>query len=206
MITIHCLAYSRALRVVWLMEHLGAQYALERYDRTESFEAPDALKAIHPLGKSPTIVDGDLVLTESATILRYVVEKHGAGGLLPETGTQAFWRHEQWLDYAESSLGVPVMASLLASMQDKEIPDKIARELKTNLDFLEETLKGRDFLLGDSLTIADIQMSYLVALAAAGGLIADHPEIAGYWDRLQNQPGLKKAEAAAGPMKPPFGD
>lgn len=206
MITIHCLAYSRALRVIWLMEHLGADYALERYDRTESFEAPDALKKVHPLGKSPTIEDGDLVLTESATILRYVVEKHGAGGLLPETGTSKFWLHEQWLDYAESSLGVPVMASLMASMQDKEVPEKIAKELKTNLGFVQDTLKGQDFLLGDSLTVADIQMSYLVSLVAAAGMIGDYPEIDAYWKRLKEQPGLKKAESVAGPMKPPFGD
>src|SRR6185503_12722988 len=79
MITIHHLSRSRSERIVWLMEELGLEYKLERFQRESTGAAPEALKEIHPLGKAPVISDGQTVLAESGAIVDYIVHRHGAG-------------------------------------------------------------------------------------------------------------------------------
>lgn len=205
MIKLHCLAYSRALRVLWLLEALGAPYELVRYDRTESFQAPDTLKEVHPLGKSPTIEDDGLVLAKSATILRYVHDKHGAGRFVPSAGTAEHWEHESWLDYVESSLAMPVMVTLFARMQGTPdaVSPRIKRALDIHLGYVAARVKDRTFLMGDALTLADMQMSYILALAEAGDMLAGVPEISSYWARLQADPAFVRTTEIAGQMAPP---
>lgn len=205
MIKLHCLANSRALRVVWLLEALSAPYELVKYDRTAEFRAPDSLKSIHPLGKSPTIEDGGLVLAESATILRYVHHRHGNGRFVPAADTAEHWEHESWLDYVESSLAMPVMVVLFARMQTSPEPvsPRIQRALDTHLGYLANRVKDRAFLMGDTLTLADMQMSYILALAEFGDMLGDAPEIAAYWARLQADPGFQRTAEIAGQMAPP---
>ena len=72
MLTLHHLNYSRSIRVLWLLEELGIEYDLVKYERVENFRAPPELKAIHPLGKAPVLVDEALTLAESAPILAYI--------------------------------------------------------------------------------------------------------------------------------------
>ncbi|MEY8843242.1 glutathione S-transferase N-terminal domain-containing protein, partial [Cribrihabitans sp. XS_ASV171] len=86
MITLHALQYSRAIRVLWLLSDLGEQCKRVDYERTQEFRAPEELSRVHPLGKSPVIEDDGLVLAESATILRYLVEKHGDDSHQPPRG------------------------------------------------------------------------------------------------------------------------
>ncbi|SIT01475.1 Glutathione S-transferase, N-terminal domain [Roseivivax lentus] len=116
MIDIHCLQYSRAVRVVWLMEDLGQGYNLIEYPRTDAFRAPPALAEVHELGKSPVVEDGKLVLAESATILRYLVDKFADTTHRPDTGTREFWQHEELFDYVESAFAAAAMGVLLPAM------------------------------------------------------------------------------------------
>ncbi|WP_394688724.1 glutathione S-transferase N-terminal domain-containing protein [Hoeflea sp.] len=103
MITLHALKFSRATRVLWLLEDLGQPCQRIDYDRTDEFRAPEALSKIHPLGKSPVIEDDGEMIAESSTILRYLVAKHGDHGHRPDRGTADYWRHEALFDYVESS-------------------------------------------------------------------------------------------------------
>lgn len=207
MITLHSLAYSRALRVVWFLDELGIKYDLKTYDRTEDFRAPDALGEVHPLGKSPVIADGELTLAESATIMRYIRSRYGEGTVLsPCRDSDAWWQHEQWLDYVESSLAGPVLAILLAKTGGEDPLDRMKDEAACHLDYISDALSTQPFLCGEGLTLADIQMSYLMALAEVAGLLEDRPTLTSYWQRLRDQPGFKKATAKAGPMTPPIGD
>lgn len=207
MMKLHCLAYSRALRVAWLLEDLGQDYDLVFYERTPDFLAPDSLKKVHPLGKSPTLEDGALMLTESATILRYVHDTYGDGQFTPTPGTADYWDHESWLDYAESSAASPILAAVLAKVAGKDGADdpRMRNELETHLSYLEARLADRPLLMGDALTLADIQMSYLVALCDLAGLLQGRPGLAAYWKRLQDQPGFKAATAKGGQMTPQLG-
>ena len=78
MITLHHLETSRSQRILWLLEELGVPYELKIYARDKATKlAPPALKAIHPLGKSPVITDGDEVIAESGAIIEYLVETYG---------------------------------------------------------------------------------------------------------------------------------
>ena len=89
MLTVHHLNNSRSQRVLWLLEELGAEYEIVRHERDkQTMLAPPSLKAVHPLGKSPVIVDGELTLAETGPIMEYILDKYGEGtvcGLYVET-------------------------------------------------------------------------------------------------------------------------
>ena len=87
MITVHHLNNSRSQRILWMLEELGLDYEVKRYEREPSMQAPASLRAVHPLGKSPVITDGELAVAESGAIVEYVVECYGKGRLIPALGT-----------------------------------------------------------------------------------------------------------------------
>ncbi|KQB96080.1 glutathione transferase [Loktanella sp. 1ANDIMAR09] len=202
MIKVHCLAYSRAIRLIWLLEDLGKPYDLISYDRTDRFRAPDALRDVHPLGKSPVIEDGDLKLAESATCLRYITDKFADETHRPDPHTTEFIRHEELLDYVESSFAGACMAVLLPAMQGGDPPDDARQTLQMHLDYLASHLPGTGLLFGDQAYMADIQFSYLLANLDALGFLDAAPRVKTYWDDLQRQPGYLAATQAAGPMAP----
>ncbi|MFD2740992.1 glutathione S-transferase family protein [Sulfitobacter aestuarii] len=206
MLKLHCLAYSRAIRVEWLLQELDTPHELVLYDRTEKFGAPDSLKAVHPLGKSPVIEDDGLVLAESSTILRYVDATYGDNRFQPEPGTQAYFEHSEWLDYAESSAAMPILSAVFDTMADKEeVPEepRMKAELANNLDHIEDRLSDRPYLMGDAPMLADIQMSYMLSLLELTGQLENRPILAAYWQRIKDQPGLRAAVSKTGPMTPP---
>lgn len=206
MLTLHHLAYSRSLRVLWLLEELGVAYDLVSYDRTAAFRAPPELAQVHPLGKAPVIVDGDLVLAESSAILRYIHDRHGNGRLTPATGTNDHALHDEWLDYVESSAALPIMMTLVGQ-RTGGLGDGMKAftepQLKITLDYIAAGIGDGPFLMGDALTLADIQMSYMLAIARMAGALDDHPTVSAYLDRLLDQPGCRRATNRGGPMAPP---
>ena len=203
MLTLHHLETSRSSRAIWLLEELGVDYELVTHQRNAQRRAPPELKAVHPLGKAPTIVDGDLVLTESATILRYIAEYYGDGRFMPPAGTSARAIHDEWLDYAESSLMMPLMINLMGRMTGG-LPEALQGfakpELDKALDYIAAGVGEGPFLMGHMLTLADMQMSYCLAMAEAGGFLEGRPVLAAYWQRLQNQPGFKRTVEIGGPL------
>jgi glutathione S-transferase len=206
MLTLHHLAYSRSLRVLWLLEELGTEFELVSYDRTSEGRAPPELAKIHPLGKSPVIVDGELVLAESSAILRYIDGKYGSGSLTPPTGTNAHATHDEWLDYVEGSAALPIMISLLgkrAGGLSEGMQAFADRQIKTTLAYIASGIGAGPFLMGEKLTLADIQMSYMLAVAEMSGLLKDQPVISAYLERLKQQPGFQRATERGGPMTPP---
>lgn len=206
MITLHHLNFSRSTRVLWLLEELGVPYALKTYARDASFRAPAELRAVHPLGKAPILADDDIVLAESATILRYLEATYGDGRLIPAPGTQDRAIHDEWLDFAESSAGLPIMITLLGAMTGG-LPNGLAGftapELAKTLDYIADRVTGRDYLMGDRLTLADIQISYLLAALRRAGQLRAYPAVTAYLERLEATPGLTRAIAIGGPMTPP---
>lgn len=203
MITIHCLEYSRAIRLVWLMEDLHQPYELVSYLRTEDFHAPESLALVHPLGKSPVMEDADVVLAESATSLRYLANKFGDDTHQPKTATREHLRHEELLDYVESSFAPAAMGLLLPKLKGGEPPQEARAAMQQHLDYLAQQLTKDGLLFGETATLADIQFSYLLANLSGMGFLDDAPRIASYWADLQQQPGYKAALAKAGPMAPP---
>ena len=203
MITLHALQYSRATRVLWLLADLGQPCNRIDYDRTEAFRAPEELSKVHPLGKSPVIEDGGAMIAESATILRYLADKFGDESHTPPRGTQEYWQHEALFDYVESSFAGVAMRSIMPAFAGKPAPDAAKTALDTHLAYIAQAIGDGPLLFGTHVTLADIQISYILALLARFGLLADHPEVASYWATLQEQPGYIAATRSAGPMAPP---
>lgn len=205
MIVLHHLAYSRGTRILWLLEELGVEYELVRYERDERFKAPPSLATVHPLGKSPVIVDGPLVLGESAVILRYLNERYGGGRFAPPAGSDEAFRHEEWLQYVESTAAFPIMSTRIGivtgGLSDK-MRDFVAPVLARTLDHIASAVRRHEFLTGPKPMLADMQMIYVLEVADRTGLLGGHPEIGAYLARLKNQEACRRAIAVGGPMMP----
>lgn len=203
MLTLHHLAFSRSQRVLWLIEELGIPVELVRYDRTPEFRAPPELKEVHPLGKSPVIQDGDLTLAESATILRYLDDRYGENRFSPAPGTTEYAMHEEWLDFVESTAAGPVLTVLLAERTGDQAAADRARPMVDNvLSYIAKGLGDKPFLMGEQPMLADMQMSYFLAMARMANALETYPALTAYLARLEAQPGFQRAQARGGPMLP----
>lgn len=115
MIIVHYLEHSRAHRILWLLEELGLGYEVRVYPRRSDMRAPAELKAIHPLGKSPVIEDGGLVIAESGAIFDYLLSTYGDHGLMPAADPQAHRDYVYWMHYSEGSAMPLLVMSLVFS-------------------------------------------------------------------------------------------
>lgn len=203
MIVVHHLNDSRSERILWLLEELGLPYEIRKYERDAKTRlAPDALKAVHPLGKSPVITDGDRTIHESAAIIDYVIRRHGGGRLQPAPDTAAYDTYMQWLHYAEGSAMLPLMLHLYTGrLGDGAAPlrPRIDSELTNHLGYVDRALEGNDFLVGADFTGADIQMSFIAEVAGAFGLRTAYPALDGWIKRLHQRPAYQAALERGGP-------
>ncbi len=201
MITVHHLNDSRSQRVLWLLEELGTPYDIKPYARNPQTRlAPPQLMAIHPLGKSPVIEDAQRVVHESGAIIDYLIRAHGAGRLQPAAHSDAFEVYQQWLHYAEGSAMLPLMLKLYVGRLGEggaPMQPRINSELANHLGYVERALQGRDYLLGDELSGADIQMSFVGE--AARELRASYPAIDAWVKRFQQRPAYQRALQRGGP-------
>lgn len=205
MITVHHLQFSRSHRVLWLLEEIDVDYRLISYERDRNFRAPPALMAIHPLGKSPVIDDDGFILGESAVILSYINSRHGDGRLAPAPGSNAYFAHEEWLQYAESTAAFPIMALRIGALTGgvpAGLESFLVPTLRKTLDHISNAVET-GFVAGNDFTLADIQLAYPLEVAAHGGLLGDHPAVSAYLDRLTQRPAFQRAVIAGGPMMPP---
>jgi glutathione S-transferase len=205
MLTLHHLNYSRSIRVLWLLEELGIEYDLVKYERDANFRAPPELKAIHSLGKAPVLVDGDLTLAESASILAYIDQRYGDRQFSPTVDTDAAAVHDEWLQYVESSASLPIMMTSLGKRMGG-LPEGLAKftgpEVTKTLDYIASGVGDGPYLMGEALMLADIQMCYILAIAESAGLLADYPEIVAYLGRLKERPAFVRATEIGGPLMP----
>ncbi len=201
MIVVHHLNDSRSQRVLWLLEELEVPYEVRHYARdAKSRLAPPELAQVHPLGKSPVLQDGEQMVIESGAIVDYLIRHHGAGRLQPATGTADFEAYNQWLHYAEGSAMLPLMLKLYVSRLGEAgapLQPRIDSELANHLGYVEHSLQGRGWLVGDTFSGADIQMSFVGE--AARGLRAGYPAIDAWVKRFQQRPAYQRALQRGGP-------
>ena len=201
MLIVHHLNDSRSQRVLWLLEELGVPYEIRHHARNATTRlAPPELQAVHPLGKSPVVEEDGLTVIESGAIVDYILRHHGGGRLQPASGTRDFELYNQWMHYAEGSAMLPLMLRLYTGrLGDAALPLKprIDSELANHLGYVNQSLEGREFLVGDSLTGADLQMSFVGE--AARDLRAQYPAMDAWVRRLQARPAYRRALERGGP-------
>jgi glutathione S-transferase len=197
MIVVHHLNRSRSQRVVWLLEELGVEYRIRSYKRDPQTNlAPPDLQAIHPLGKSPVISDGDRVIFESGAIIDYVIRHHGNGKLQPAPDSADYDDYQMWLHYAEGSAMLPFMLNLYVSRlgdAGKPLQPRIESEIANHLGFVDRHLKGRDFLVGSEFTGADINLSFVAEIAGLFGKRAAYANVERWIAGLRARPAFHRA-------------
>ena len=202
MITVYHLNESRSQRILWLLEEIDAPYEIVRFERDATRRAPPELAKVHPLGKSPVIRDGELVLAESGAIVEYLVERHGGGRLAPRPDTAAHAHYLQWLHFAEGSAMLPLLFDLFMGMglipggKDGPLGGFVKQELARQLDWVDAELGDKPHLLG-AFTAADVMMGFPLDLTERQGHLAVHPRLREYVARLRARPAYARAQAAA---------
>jgi glutathione S-transferase len=204
MIEVHHLNNSRSQRVLWALEELSLPYTIIPYQRdTTTMLAPPSLKAVHPLGKSPVIRDGDRTMAESAAILEYLVEHHGAGRLAPARSSPSYERYRYWMHYAEGSLMSQMLVRLYLGRvgePGRALLERTEAQIHTHLEFVESELGDAQYLAGAEFTAADIQMSFPLEIAAAQKLLNDQqPRLKALIARLHARPAYQRALEKGGP-------
>ncbi len=201
MIVVHHLNESRSQRVLWLLEELGLPYEVAHYARDATTRlAPPALKAVHPLGKSPVLEADGMTLIESGAIVDYLIRHHGNGRLQPAPQSRDFEVYQQWLHYAEGSAMLPLLLRLYVSRlgaAGAPLAPRIDSELANHLGYVDRSLQGREWLVGDALSGADIQMSFVGE--AARELRASYPNLDAWVRRFQQRPAYRRALERGGP-------
>lgn len=202
MIEVHHLNESRSRRITWLLEELNLDYKLVQYQRNPDTRlAPPELTAVHPLGKAPVIRDGDRVIFESGAIVDYLIRRHGNGRLCPAYGTDEYDRYAQFLHYAEGSAMLPLMLKVYtARLGDgaAALQPRIQSELQNHLGFLNQELTGREYFVGDELTGADIQLSFVAQLCLKFCGRDAFPNITSFVDRIEARPAYQRAMEKGG--------
>ena len=218
MLTVHHLENSRSHRILWLLEELGVEYEINSYERDKVTSlAPPELRAVHPLGKSPVITDGDVTVAESGLIVEYLIEKYGNGRLAPAAGTPAHLQFRYWMHYAEVTFMPLMIISLILNRIEtapmpffvKPIARKIAEKarsgyagpnIKLNLDYLEATLQASPWFCGDDMSGADILMSFPIEAAAVRvDLSQEYPALMAFHQRIRELPAYQRAIEKGGP-------
>jgi len=215
MITVHHLSNSRSQRIIWLLEELGLEYDVKRYERQPTQLAPETLKSVHPLGKSPVITDDGKTIAESGAIVDYLIETYGKGRLIPPSGSPEHLRYLYWTHYAEGSAMPPLVMKLIFGQIPKspQMPfflRPLARAMfggitKSYLDpqiaahvaFWAAELEKSPYFAGEALTGADVMMSFPLEAAAASQTLP--PVLASYLVRIHDRPEYQRALARGGP-------
>ena len=216
MITVHHLNNSRSQRILWLLEELGVPYEIKRYQRNPKTSlAPPELLAIHPMGKSPVITEGDFTLAESGAIIEYLVERHGKGRLAPAVGTPERLRYIYWMHFAEGT-AMPFLVMKLVFNRIERAPmpffaKPIARSIASqtkkgyvdpNIDriaeYVESELSKGEWFCGKEFTAADIQMSLACEALLKRARTANRPHIEQFLERSHIRPAYERALAKVG--------
>ncbi|MEA1083148.1 MAG: glutathione S-transferase [Sphingomonas sp.] len=201
MIIVHHLENSRSQRILWMLEELGLDYQIKRYERDpKTMLAPPELKRVHPLGKSPVIedldADGGRVIAETGAIVEYLVEK-ADGRLGPPAHRESVLRYRFWLHYAEGSMMPPLLLKLVLGripLMGKAAVKRIQPMIDVHLDYVESELAQRPWFAGDVMTAADIMMSFPIEAARSrAGLDASRPATIAWLEKVHALPAYRAA-------------
>ncbi|WP_027709886.1 glutathione S-transferase family protein [Zooshikella ganghwensis] len=198
MLTVHHLNQSRSTRVLWLLEELSMPYQRVDHQRDKTTHlAPASLKKIHPLGKAPVMVDGDVVLCESSAVMEYIIDLDEQKRFRPAQGTTEYYQYLEWSHFAEGSLGLPVITHLFMQREtrngDQPMDNYIAKEINVDFAYIESTLSQRAYFAGNEFTAADIMMTIMLEIANRSGLLEGRENTLAYLTKIRQRQAYQKA-------------
>ena len=203
MITVHHLNNSRSQRILWLLEELGAPYAIRHYARDKTTNlAPPELLAVHPLGKSPVIEDDGRVIAESGAIVEWLCARHGGAALVPAPDDERWAEHLELVHFAEGSAMTPILLNLYVSRLGEAgapLRPRINGQLDAQYDFMERVLRPSGHFVLDDLSAADILLSFPAEVARASGHSATRPKLAAFVEWVHARPAYARALEKGGP-------
>jgi glutathione S-transferase len=206
-ITLHHLNNSKSQRVLWLLEELGLDYDIRFYERQQGF-APPEMRAIHPLGKSPIVEIDGAVMAESGAIVEFLVDRFGGGKLAPARASADYGRYLEMLHYAEGSASMPVVFPLFLGafgVESEAFQGYATSQIALQLDYISGLLAGRDYLVGNDFTAADLQLAFILQTARGLGFLQGRQDLQDYLARLEARPAYKRAIEKGGPFDLSFG-
>jgi len=220
MITVHHLNNSRSQRILWMLEELGVEYKVKHYQRDIDTQlAPAELFDIHPLGKSPVITDDandvEIIVAESGAIIEYLANAYGKE-MVPDKNTTAYRQYIYWLHFSEGSLMPQLLLKLIfdkikiaampffikpiaKGIANKVLSGYVLPNVKNNMDFVEQHLSKNKWFAGESMTGADIQMSFPLEASMTRTDMSDYPNTKAYVKKIQALKTYKKALEVGGP-------
>jgi glutathione S-transferase len=191
---------TRSIRSRWMLQELGVDFEAVTVDLTRGGHHRPEFLALNPAAKVPVLVDGDLVLNESAAIVIYLAEKYPERGFVPaELGQRAdFYR---WILFAVTELEQPwwrVAKHTNLYPEADRIPADIAlarRDFLPMAAVLEKHMQGREYVVGDRVTAADFMMAYTLDVAGEQQWLDDYPNLRSYVERLYARPNAPRRVA-----------
>ena len=199
---VHHLNNSRSQRILWLLEEIGAPFEVKYYDRDANTNlAPPELIAVHPLGKSPVIEDDGRVIIESGAITEYLCERHGGAHLVPARGTDDHISHLEWLHFAEGSAMTPILLRIYtARLGEAAAPlePRINQQLDAHFAYMESRVGDSGHFIGDSLSAADIMLSFPAEIAIMQGMAPRYPKLAAFVNACHSRPAWQRAREKGG--------
>jgi len=211
MFILHHLNSSRSQRLVWMFELLKLDYEITVYQRDATTNlAPSSLKAIHPLGTAPIISHNGNNIVETGAICEYIVKEAKDTTLIPPKEHEDFVNVQFWSHFAEGSFMPPLVTSMVLNkgiekaspffikfvvkkFVEAVIDAYFGKAVARNMSFVEDHLEGKQWLVGNNITVADIQMSFGLEAMYNAGKLADSPNMTAYVKRFQSEPSYKLA-------------
>jgi glutathione S-transferase len=199
---VHHLNNSRSQRILWLLEHLGADYAITHHHRDAVTNlAPLELLAVHPLGKSPVIEHNGRIVSESGAIVEYICAHYGGNALVPDRSGQDYTRYLELMHFAEGSAMTPILLNIyIGRLGEGAAPLKprIDEQLESHFAYMESLLSEAGFFVGETLTAADFMMSFPAEVAVMQGLAQDKPKLTRFVEWMHAQPAWQRAREKGG--------
>ncbi|CAN5918145.1 glutathione S-transferase family protein [soil metagenome] len=185
--------YSRAANVVWMLEEIETAYELRHVDIMAGAQKEAELLALNPMGKLPVLVDGEAIVTESAAIGLYLADRYAYGRLAPRVDDPARGTYLRWSFFAPSVIEPGSMAKMAGwSFKDSQAG---WGSYEAMLSAIESAVADREFLLGDTFSMADVVFGGTVRYMLMFKMLEPRPAITAYAERLAARPALQRADA-----------
>lgn len=186
---------SRVSRVLWMLEELDEPYEFVAVE----LHSPE-MCALNPSGKAPALVDGDVVVTDSAAICVYLADKHAEKGMGAAPGCAGRAAMDSWMHYAQSEFEAPLWNKLrhrflLPTELRVDVGPAAAHDFSNEVRTLERRLGDKDYALGDRFSAVDVVLGDMGAWARAGRFRIESDKVNAYFDRVLSRPARARAQA-----------